>query len=115
DFVERDPVLIIAAIRAVHDKAPDPAHAQVVVTRARREAVRAPPLRQMLGIGPGGPDQIARRVEYAHDHHCARVLRKVKAACCGHLSSPCAWLAVPRIAAPRLAGPADKPQAVEAF
>ena len=51
DVFVGDAVLIIATVGAVHDKAPDAARPHVEARRCRGETIRAPPLRQMLGIG----------------------------------------------------------------
>src|SRR6202042_701032 len=63
DLVEDDAVLIIAAVRAVHDEAPDAARPELEARRGGGETVRPPPLRQMLWIGPRREHQLARRIE----------------------------------------------------
>ena len=74
DLVEGNAVLIVAAVGAMHDEAPDAARAEIECNGRGGEAVRTPPLRQMLGIGPHRQHQIARRVEHARADDRARIL-----------------------------------------
>src|SRR5580692_6049391 len=90
DLIEGDAVLIIAAVGAVHDEAPDAARPEFEARRRGGEAVRPPPLRQMLGIGPHRKHQLARRIELADADDRARIALQVEAICCGHASCP--WL-----------------------
>src|SRR5580700_12332970 len=88
--------LIIAAVGAVHDEAPDAARPEFETRRGGGETVRSPPLRQMLGIGPDRKHQLARRVELADTDDRARILIEIEATFYGHVSCPwlsAAWLA----------------------
>ena len=73
DLIESDAVLIIAAVGAMHDEAPDAARTELETRRRGGEAVRSPPLRQMLCIGPDRKHQFARRVEFADADDRARI------------------------------------------
>src|SRR5262249_27657319 len=90
DFIEDDAVLVIAAVRPMHDEAPGAAGPEVESMRGGGEAVRAPPLRQVLGIGEGREYQVARRVELARADDRARVTVKIDAISCGHAWPPLA-------------------------
>src|SRR5262245_18967380 len=48
DFIENNPVLIVAAVRSVHDKAPNSARPEVEGARCSGKSVRSPPLPQMF-------------------------------------------------------------------
>ena len=97
DLLEGDAVLIIAAVGAVHDEAPDAARAKLEARRRGGEAVRPPPLRQMFCIGPHRKYQLARRVKFANADDRARILIEIEATFYGHVSCPwlsAVWLAV---------------------
>ena len=66
DLFVSDAVLVIAAIGAVHDEAPDTARPKVEAHCRRGKTVRPPPLRQMFRIGEGRENEVARRVEFAN-------------------------------------------------
>src|SRR5262245_1062560 len=65
NLIEGNAVLIVVAVGSVHDKAPHAASTEIIGMRCRGEAVRTPPLREMLRVGPDREHQCARRVEYA--------------------------------------------------
>src|ERR1700685_2154204 len=95
DLIEGDAVLIIAAVRAVHDETPDAALAELEARRRGGETVRSPPLRQMFCIGPRRKHQLARRVELADADDRARILIEIEATFYGHVFCPRlskAWL-----------------------
>src|SRR4029077_6133438 len=87
DLFKAYAVLIIASVGAVHDEAPHGALAEIETVRGRGEAVRSPPLRQMLGVGKGRKDQIARRIEFAHADDRARIAVEIEATSYGHVYS----------------------------
>src|SRR5580692_3672246 len=96
DLIEGDAVLIIAAVGAVHDEAPDAARPELEARRRGGEAVRSPPLRQMLCIGPHRKHQLARRVELADADDRARISVEIEATFYGHIFYPrlsAVWLA----------------------
>ena len=88
DLVESDAVLIVAPVGAVHDEAPDAAGAEIEALRGDREAVRAPPMREVLWIGPGLEHQAARRIEQAAAGDHFRILRQIETECVGHGTAP---------------------------
>jgi hypothetical protein len=88
DLVERDAVLIVAPVGAVHDEAPDAAGAEIERVRGEREAVRSPPVGEMLGISPGLEHQAARRVEHAASGDHLRILCQIETECVGHGTAP---------------------------
>src|SRR5580704_828824 len=90
-----DAVLIVAAVRAVHDEAPHAARTHIETQRRRREAVRAPPLRQMLGIGEHRIHKIARCIELPRPDHDARIAVEVQTTFCGHVSHSRLWVLSP--------------------
>src|ERR1700691_4241918 len=92
DFVVGDPVLIIAAVGSVHDEPPDATWTHIEAVRGDRKAVRPPPLRKMLGIGPNRENEIARRVEFTDADDRARVGIELEAIFFGHVFHP--WSAV---------------------
>src|SRR3954466_6034428 len=59
DLVEGDAVVVVAAVRAMHDKAPDATGLEVEDAGRCAKAVRPLPLRQMLRVGPHRPHQFA--------------------------------------------------------
>src|SRR5262249_10113611 len=85
NLFESDLVLIIAAVGAVPDKAPNAARAEIETESSRGEAEWSPPLRQMLWISPGGEHQRTRRVEFARADDRSRIAIKIDAACCDDL------------------------------
>src|ERR1700692_1494493 len=97
DLIEGDAVLIIAAVRAVHDEAPDAARPEFEARRRGGETVRSPPLRQMLCIGPDRKHQLPRRIDLAIADDRARIAPQVEAICGGHVS--CLWLSAVSLAA----------------
>src|SRR5438128_4225587 len=58
-------VLVVDAIRAVHDEAPGTARPHVELLERVRESFRPPPLREVLGIGPRLEHELTRRVDDA--------------------------------------------------
>jgi hypothetical protein len=52
NFIEGNAVLIVATVGSVHDEAPHAARTKVIGMRRGGEAVRPPPLREMLRVGP---------------------------------------------------------------
>src|SRR5262249_46356503 len=95
-LVEGDAVLVVAAVRTVHDEAPDAARPELEARRGGGEAVGSPPLRQMFRLGPRRKHQLARLVVFAHPDDGARVAMQVQTICGGHVSCPhayAAWLA----------------------
>src|SRR5882762_8189796 len=70
DFDEGDLVLIVA-VRAVHDEAPDAARLHFHLVGRRGEAVWAPPLADVLRLGPQLPHQVPRRIEDARPANLA--------------------------------------------
>src|SRR5580692_1960629 len=97
DLIEGDAVLIIAAVRAVHDETPDAARPELKARRRGGETVRPPPLRQMFCIGPRRKHQLARRIELADADDRARILIEIEATFYGHVSCP--WLSAVWLAA----------------
>jgi hypothetical protein len=67
DFAIDDPCGIVRAVRSMHDVAPLSAGLHDHGMNRVGEAVRAPPVRDVLGIGPGFPHQLARRIDGARD------------------------------------------------
>src|SRR4029077_3027338 len=65
DLVIGNAVLVVAAVRAMHDEAPGPAGSKFESMRCRRESVRSPPLRQVLRVRECREHQIPRRIENA--------------------------------------------------
>src|SRR5262249_56832464 len=84
NFIEGDAVLIVAAIGSVHDEAPYAAGTKIIRLRRGGEAVRSPPLREVLRIGPHREHQCARRIEHARADDRTRVLIEVDAIFYGH-------------------------------
>ena len=58
-----DLVLIVAAVRPVHDEAPDAAGFHRHLVRRGGEAARPPPLHHLLRIGPGVEYELLRRID----------------------------------------------------
>src|SRR5262249_54201051 len=67
----------IAAVRPMHDKAPDSTRPKVEGARGGREAVRSPPLRQMCRVGPYQEHQFARCVEHTRADNRTRLLLEI--------------------------------------
>src|SRR5262249_37323002 len=63
DSVKGNAILIVAAVRSMHDEAPDAAGPKIVGMSRGNKAVGPPPLRQMLRICPHGEHQRAWRIE----------------------------------------------------
>src|SRR5439155_16582108 len=68
----------VAAIGRFHSVVEDAAGTQVDLAGMHLEALRPPPLLQALGLGPGLPQLVARRIEHARDleefHRSTRTL-----------------------------------------
>src|SRR5271169_2522578 len=89
DFLERDAVLIVAAVGAVHHETPDAARPKVEGAGRGGEAVRAPPLRKVFGIGPRPKHQIARRIKDTRPDDRTRILIEIETICRRHCRCPC--------------------------
>src|SRR5690606_4373561 len=68
DLPVADLVWVFGPVRADHQVAPEAARPEIDRFRPAGEAARAPPVRQVLRVGPGREDQLARRVEVPRDH-----------------------------------------------
>src|SRR5258706_10069752 len=71
DLDEGDLVLVVAPVGTVHDEAPDAARLHFHLVGRGGEAVWAPPLADVLRLGPHLPHQLARRIEDAHPANLA--------------------------------------------
>jgi hypothetical protein len=58
-----DLVLIVPAVRPVHDEAPHAAWLHLHLVRGRGEAAGSPPLPHLLRIGPGVEYELLRRID----------------------------------------------------
>src|SRR5262245_24020459 len=88
DLIEGEAVLIVAAVGPVHHEAPDAAHAHIEGAGGGGEALRSPPLGQMLGIGPDLEHERAGRIELTLCDDRAGVLIEVDAVRRGHRLLP---------------------------
>ena len=58
-------ILVVAAIRTLHDEAPDSAGLQSKLMKCVRKPLWAPPMHQVIRIGPGFEHEIARCIDDA--------------------------------------------------
>src|SRR5262245_21611666 len=107
NLIEGNAVLIVATIRPVHDKAPHAARTKIMGMRRGGEAVRPPPLREMLRVCPYREHQCARRVEHARADDRTRIALEVDTIFYGHRFLP-AWFVSVGLAVPSGSRRADR-------
>src|SRR3979411_2357969 len=88
DLDEGDLVLVVAPVGTVHDEAPDAASFHFHLVGRRGEAVRAPPLPDVLRLGPHLPHEPARRIEDARPAELAVADAPGGPTFCGPAASP---------------------------
>jgi hypothetical protein len=91
DFAVDAALPVIGALRRAHAEPEGAARPDIHVVGDRREALRSPPQRQLVGLDPRLEDDWARRVEHPGQRQLPLAPRTVGRGCRGHVAGPFAW------------------------